>query len=225
VDSVCHRCGTALNSSELFCQHCGAPQLRYEPADEATPLAAFPTQSLGRDPGVVLWKDAILAAMIVAIPVGILSSFLDFGVLWVVGGGIATISLYRRRTGLPPAGRTGWRIGGLLGVMAAFVAAAIDSVTLIVQRYLLHQGGVIDQRFHETVQQMTQMTEQLNRSNPDAAAMMPWFIHFWQSPDGTAAITLMGVIVSAFSMLLFSAAGGALGARIASLGNRTQRSS
>jgi hypothetical protein len=109
--------------------------------------------------------------------------------------------------------------------MAAFVAAAIDSVTLVVQRYLLHEGGVIDQRFHETVQQMVQMTEQLNRSNPDAAAMMPWFIHFWQSPDGAAAITLMGVAVSAFSMLLFSAAGGALGARIASLGNRAQRSS
>jgi hypothetical protein len=49
-------------------------------------------------------------------------------------------------------------------------------------------------------------------------------VHFWLLPEGTAAIALMGAAGSAFSMLLFSAAGGALGARIASLGNRAQRS-
>ena len=225
MDSVCHRCGTTINSSELFCQHCGAPQLRYEPADDATADASYAPQSLGRDPGVVLWKDAITAAALVAIPVGILSSLLDFGALWVIGGGIATISIYRRRTALPPANKTGWRIGGLLGVMAAFVATAVDSLTLIVQRYVLHGGGGIDERFRQVTQQAQLMAEQMNHSNPEAAAMMPWFVHFWQSPDGTAAMALMGAIVSAVSMLLFSAAGGALGARIASLGNRAQRSS
>ena len=40
-----------------------------------------------------------------------------------------------------------------------------------------------------------------------------------------AAIALMGAVGSALSMLLFSAAGGAIGARIASLGNRPERSS
>jgi hypothetical protein len=221
VDSVCHRCGTAINSSELFCPHCGAPQLRYEPLDDASPVVSAATQSVGRDPGVVLWKEAITAAALVAIPVGILSSLLDFGPLWVVGGGIATVSIYRRRTGLPPAGRMGWRIGTLLGVLAAFTTTAIDALTLIVERYVLHNGGVIDQRFHVVVQQLT---DQL-RSNPEAVATIPWFVHFWVTPDGVAAIALMGAVGSALSMLLFSAAGGAIGARIASLGNRPERSS
>lgn len=225
MDSVCHRCGTAVNSSELFCPHCGAPQLRYEPADEAAPAPSFPTQTLGRDPGVVLWKDAITAALLVAVPVGILSSLLGLSVLWVTGGGIATISIYRRRTGLPPAGRTGWRIGGILGVMAAFVSTAIDSLTLVLQRYLLHDGGSIDERFHQATQQAQLVAEQMNKSNPEAAAMMPWFIHFWQSPDGIAAMALMGTFLAALGMLLFSALGGALGAGIVSIGNRAQRSS
>jgi hypothetical protein len=222
VDSVCHRCGTAINSSELFCPHCGAPQLLFEPQDESTTAPSATPQSAGRDPGVVLWREAILTAVLVGIPVGILSSVLDFGALWVIGGGIAAVSIYRRRTGLPPANRTGWRIGGLLGVLAAFTSAAVDSLTLIFERYVLHNGVMIDQRFHALAQQMT---DQMNRSNPEAAAVMPWFIHFWLSPDGAAAIALMGAAGSALSMLLFSAAGGAIGARIASLGNRAQRSS
>lgn len=185
-------------------------------------MVSSATQSVGRDPGVVLWKDAIASAVLVAIPVGILSSLLDFGALWVIGGGIATVSIYRRRTGLPPASRTGWRIGGLLGILAAFTSTAVDSLTLIFQRYVLHNGAVIDQRFHLVAQQLT---EQVNRSNPEAATVIPWFVHFWLSPDGTAAIVLMGAGLSAVSMLLFSAAGGAIGARIASLGNRAEHRS
>ena len=121
MDSVCHKCGSAISSSELFCSHCGAPQLRYEPADEA-PAFSAPTQALGRDPGVVLWKDAIIAAIMVAVPVGILSSLLDFGALWVIGGGIAAISLYRRRTGLGrvlPAHlvlKAAWTVGMPVGI-------------------------------------------------------------------------------------------------------------
>ncbi|MBB6146888.1 drug/metabolite transporter (DMT)-like permease [Silvibacterium bohemicum] len=222
MDSICHRCGTAINSSELFCPHCGAPQLRYEPSDEVTQAGPLSSQSIGRDPSTVLWKDVIASAVLVAIPVGVLTSLLDFGALWVIGGGIATVSIYRRRTGRPPASGTGWRIGALLGVMAAFASTAFDGLTLVVQRYWLHDGGVIDGRFHQVGQQLT---EQLSRSNPEAAAVMPWFVHFWLTPDGAAAIALMGAVGSAIAMLLFSAAGGAIGARIASLGNRAERSS
>jgi drug/metabolite transporter (DMT)-like permease len=225
VDSVCHRCSAAINSSELFCQHCGAPQLRYEALDDATTPSAIPTQMLGRDPGVVLWKDAIIAAMIVAVPVGIFSWFSDGGLLFGIAGGIATISLYRRRTGLPPAGRTGWRIGGLLGVMAAFVAMAFYSIASVVQRYLLHDGASIDQRVHELTQRNIQVAEMMYKSSPETAAMLPWVERFWNSPDGMAAVILAGVFSTAFAIMLFSAAGGALGARIGSIRIRPQRSS
>lgn len=170
----------------------------------------------------VQWKDAILVALTVAVPVGLLTSLLDFGSLWVIGGGIATVSLYRRRTGIPPAGRAGWRIGGLLGVLAAFISTAADGITLLFQRYVLHSGGAIDHRFHLLA---GQLTEQMNRSNPEAATVMPWFVHFWLTPDGVAALVLLGAAGSAIAMILFSAAGGLIGARITSFGSRPQRSS
>jgi hypothetical protein len=220
VSTLCHRCGAAVNFSELFCPHCGAPQLRYEPSDDAVSFSPGQTAA-GLNPDRVIWREAITAAVMVAIPVGILSSLLDFGSLWVIGGGIAVVSIYRRRTGLPPANRMGWRIGSLLGILAAFITTAVDSITLLCERFLLHDGGMIDQRFHLVAQQLT---DQLNHSNPEAATVIPGFVHFWLLPEGTAAIALMGAAGSAFSMLLFSAAGGALGARIASLGNRAQRS-
>lgn len=226
MELVCHRCGTTLNATESFCPHCGAPQLLYEPQDEVEEVLGTGPQSmaqnLGRDPGVVLWKQAISTAALLSIPVGILSSLFDFGALWVIGGGILAVSLYRRRTGLLPARSTGWRIGGLLGVMAAFVTNAVDSITMVLERYVLHNGAPIDHRFQELAQQMT---EQMVHSNPEAVATMPWFIHFWLSPDGTAAMALMGAAGSAIAMLIFAAAGGAIGARIAGFRSRPARSS
>jgi len=223
MDPVCHRCGMALNSSEeLFCPHCGAPQLRYEPSDEAVPSFASSQQTTaGRSLDTVSWKAAIASAFLVAIPVGLLSSILDFGSLWIIGGGIATVSLYRRRIGVPPTNRMGWRIGGLLGVLTAFISTAIYSVKLLIERYMLHSGEV-DQQVHSFARQFA---DQANRSDPQTAAAVAQLSHFWLSPEGAAAIVLSTAAISALSMVLFGAAGGAIGARIASLGPRAQRSS
>jgi hypothetical protein len=170
----------------------------------------------------VQWRDAILAALTIALPVGLLSSLLDFSSLWGISGGIAAISLYRRRTGFPASGRAGWRIGSLLGLLAAFVSTVADGITLLFRRYVLHDGGAIDQHFHSLTQQFV---EQMNHSNPEGAAVMPGFIHFWVTPDGVAAMMLMWAMSSAISMILFSAAGGTIGARITTFGSRPQRSS
>ena len=223
MDPVCHRCRATINSSsELFCPHCGAPQLRYEPSEEAAPPYASSQQTTsGRGLDIVSWKAAVVSALLVAVPVGLLSSILDFGALWVIGGGIATVSLYRRRVGMPPSNRMGWRIGGLLGVLAAFISTAIYSLKLVIQRYMLHSGD-LDQQLHSVAQQFA---DQINRSDPQTAAAMAQLAHFWLSPDGAAAIVLGTAAVSALSMVLFAAAGGAIGARIASFGNRPQRSS
>jgi hypothetical protein len=157
----------------------------------------------------------------VAIPVGLLSSILDFGSLWIIGGGIATVSLYRRRIGVPPTNRMGWRIGGLLGVLTAFISTAIYSVKLLIERYMLHSGEV-DQQVHSFARQFA---DQANRSDPQTAAAVAQLSHFWLSPEGAVAIVLSTAAISALSMVLFGAAGGAIGARIASLGPRAQRSS
>jgi hypothetical protein len=213
MEQFCHRCGAALNGSDPFCPHCGAPQLRYEAPDESTPSAnTSPTQRLmGRSFNGVSWRDAILAAAIIALPAGLFSSFLGLEALWVIAGGMGAVSLYRRRTRTMPTSSMGWRIGGLLGLFAAVVAAIVDGVTLLVQRYLLHQGPILDQRYHDLGQQLT---DQLVRSNPDAASVLPGFLHFWLTPDGAAAMVLINAAGLTISMLLFAAAGGALGARL-----------
>ena len=230
MDPVCHRCGTALNSSEeLFCPHCGAPQLRYEPSDGPVPSLAASQTTAGRSLDMVSWKAAVVSALLVAllvsIPVGLLSTIFNFSLLWMVGGGIAAVSLYRRRVGIPPTSRMGWRIGGLLGLMAAFLSTAIYSVKAVIQRHTQHSSE-LDQQLHAVAQQFaSQVTHSDPQMAPQTAAAMAQLAHFWLSPEGAAAIVLSTAAFSALSMVLFGAAGGAIGARIASLGPRAQRSS
>jgi hypothetical protein len=221
MDPVCHRCSASLVTSEIFCPHCGAPQLKVEPSDESEAPHAPSRQRTNGQP-VILWQKAIAVAVLIALPVGLLSSLLNFSSLWVLAGGFVTVALYRRRSASEPDARMGWCIGVIVGILSAFLSTTFDGLTMVVQRYILHNGNTVDQRIHELAQQMT---DQLVQQNPQAVAQIPWFIHFWLSPDGAAAIVLMASVTSALSMILFSAAGGALGGRFLTSRNPARRSS
>lgn len=217
MEQVCHRCGGTLNLSDPFCPHCGAPQLRYEASEEPVPSAnAPPSQRLtARNPNAIAWRDAILGAAIVAIPAGMLSSLLGLEALWGIAGGMTIISLYRRRTGTFPTSRMGWRIGGLLGVFAAFITAALSGLALVIQRYAFHQGAVIDQRLRDAVQLSSEMyTNLFAGANPDMAAAFAETRRFWLTPDGAATMVLLNSAGVAVFLLLFAAVGGAIGARL-----------
>ena len=98
MDLVCHRCGaTLISTPELFCPHCGAPQLRFESTEEQTPYQGDANGASPRAGQLIAWRPAVHAALIVALPVGILSSLLDFGILWVLAGGFAAVALYQRK--------------------------------------------------------------------------------------------------------------------------------
>lgn len=213
MEQVCHRCGGAVQQSDPFCPHCGAPQLRYEAPDESVPaLSAAPSQRLPvRSADIIHWRDAIRVAAVLALPTGLLSSLLGLEALWVVAGSMTVISLYRRSTGVLPTSGMGWRIGALLGLFASVIATATDGITLLVQRYAMHQGAVLDERYRDLGEQLT---DQLVRSNPQAATVLPGFLHFWLTPDGVAAMVLINAAGLVVSMLFFAAAGGALGARL-----------
>lgn len=220
MDPVCHRCGTALSSQELFCPHCGAPQLSVEASEEQTSYAGKGAGSGGRVAHqFIAWRSAVQAALIVAVPVGLLSSLLDFGVLWVLAGGFCTVALYQRKTFTVANGSLGWRLGMLAGVFAAFVSSLTDGLSMLLERYGLHRGSSIDQRLSSLTQQMT---DQMVHQNPEAAQQIPWFIHFWVSPDGHAAVVLFMSAFAAVMMVGFSVIGGALGGRV--LGTRRRLS-
>ena len=227
MDPVCHRCGAALNSAdELFCPHCGAPQLRYEASDETAPVAAV-AQTGGYNLELFSSKPAILSALtvaaLIAIPMGLISSIYDFSLLWVVGGGIASVVLYRRRAGAAPTGRLGWRIGSLAGLLAAIFSLALYSSKSLIQRYAFHSSEP-ELLVRSLAQQFAAAVNQAGRTNPQAADTAAQLARFWLSPDGAAATALFTAALFTFSLVLFAAAGGAIGARIVSIGKRPQRS-
>jgi hypothetical protein len=225
MDPVCHRCGNSLHEGEGFCSHCGAPQLMVDASESAGPQQ--PPQRLGMDPTRVEWRTAILSAMVVGVPLGLLSALAgDVLVLLLLEltGGFATIALYRKRSEGFTDGRIGWRVGAILGTAAALIASATNSIQLTVQRYVLHHGAIIDGQFQTVAQQMA---EQTLKSNSAAMQQAPQVMHawanFWLSPDGHAAIELLTVAVMAFGIVLFAATGGAIAGRILAARPKAQR--
>ena len=216
MNALCHRCGTTLSASDLFCPNCGAPQVKFEPQaigessyETTRPMRpALPTQS-------VSWKDAVRAALIVAIPSGILSaiSVLSWGCcLWVVGGAALAIGLYRKLApGFSLDARSGFRIGALVGLIAAYTTVAATAVWRVFARFVLHQGLEIDRNYDAAMQQVSASAAQ---SNPDAQTQLRTLMHLLMSPDGRAGLILWSSVVSALGIVLFSALGGVLGVRL-----------
>ncbi len=225
MEPICHRCGGTVQESGPFCPHCGAPQLRYEAPDEPASAPAAPQRFAARSPDSVHWRDAIRAAAIIAVPAGLLSSRLGLQAIWAVWlivGGILVISIYRRRTATLPTGRIGWRIGVMLGLFTAVIANVVDGVSLVVQRFALHQGAALDKAYHQTIQLNSKMyLDMFASSNPDVAAAITRAQHFWFTPAGAAAMMLSNAAGMVFFMLIFAAAGGALGARLSAKSAQT----
>jgi hypothetical protein len=222
MDLTCYRCSNTLHEGDGFCPHCGAQQLVVDTSEAASPQP--PQQRLGIDPSRVQWRVAIISAILVAVPVGLLSALAGMSSLFVIAGGFATIALYRRRSEAFTDGSIGWRVGAILGGAAAFIATATDGLRLVVERYLLHHGATIDAQFRTAAQQLA---DQALKTNTEAMQQAPQFVHkwaaFWLSPDGHAAIQLLTASIVAAGMILFAATGGAIAGRILAMRPRPQR--
>jgi len=215
MNLLCHRCGATLSASELFCPDCGSPQLKFAQQDETGSDYAGSRLpgTVARSQGIA-WKDAIVAALLVAVPAGLLSSVsvLSWGCcLWVVGGAVLSIVMYHRRApSFLLETRSGVRIGAVAGLIAAYSSLIGTAVWRLIARYVLHQGEAIDQLYISVIQQSTAMVQ----TNPDAEAQWRTWVHFLMSPDGRAAYTLLNAATTSAGIILFSAIGGALGVRL-----------
>jgi len=215
MSPLCHRCGATLSASELFCPNCGSPQLRFAQQEEVESgyVSDRPAGSVARVQGIS-WRDAILAALIVAVPAGLLSavSVLSWGCcLWVVGGAVLAIVVYHRRApGFMLETRSGVRIGAVAGLIAAYSSVIATAAWRVFARFVLHQGTAIDQFYDSVIQQSTALVQ----TNPEAQAQWHTYVHFLMSPDGRAAYTLMNAATTSLGIILFSAIGGALGVRL-----------
>ena len=195
------------------------PQLRF-PATQVCPAGrrrerirrARPPGKPARAQGIS-WRDAILAALLVAVPAGLLSavSVLSWGCcLWVVGSGAGHRPMAPAGSRISPGNALGVRIGAVAGLIAAYSSVIATAVWRVFARYVLHQGSAIDQFYDSVIKQSTALVQ----ANPDAQAQWHAWVQFLMSPDGRAAYTLMNAATTSAGHYFFSAIGGALGVRL-----------
>jgi hypothetical protein len=178
----------------------------------------FPDEAV--DEKGTAWKHAIAAAAIVGLPMGLLSSSVlplaTASFVWLVGGAMAAVALYQRRSrnGFLNL-RTGLRIGLVAGVVAAFFATACNAAVLLFQRYALHMSKAIDESMDGNIREIVgQLGGKMAQATPETQAQLQAYFRFLLSPDGKAFLSLTSSATAALAMVLFAALGGALGARI-----------
>jgi hypothetical protein len=133
----------------------------------------------------------------------------------VIAGPIVLISMYqKRRPGTPMDGRSGFRIGTLLGVLAAYVSAFGLAGWQLFERYSLHQGSALDAQFAMQVQQSAEATQRMAQTNSMNAQQARAMLDFFLSPDGRVTYTFFYTAALAFGIVLLAGLGGMLGARL-----------
>jgi hypothetical protein len=207
----CHRCSATLEDDASFCPHCAAPQLLVAAQETTEMVAPGPIHSFGHDRAID-WQSVIRLALWIAIPVGLIAPFFF---PMVIAGPIILISLYRRRRPQSPLdGRTGFRIGSLLGLLAAYVSAFGLAGWQLFERYSLHQGSTLDAEFVMQVQQSAEATQRMAQSNSMNAQQARAMLDFFLSPDGRVTYTFFYTAALAFGIVLLAGLGGMLGARL-----------
>ena len=219
MEQLCHRCSTAVSREDAFCPNCGAPQLNFD-ASEQLPFGENSDATAAETrPGHVHWRIALTACAKIAIPAGVLCGLLPEGsLIWVLGGATGVILLYRRKRPTSTlTARNGLRIGGLSGIIIAYVSMLVTAVLRVVQRYPMHVGKMLDEGYEQIIQLSTGQSAAIFQGNPAAQAQMKSIYQFMLTPDGRAAYAFMGMVAAAVMTVLLAALGGALGVRLSAI--------
>jgi hypothetical protein len=216
VDHLCYKCQTSIDETLPFCPHCGAPQIRVATPDEdvpaqpntATPYvspSSWPPASQSHQPNAIQWNLAAKGAMLAGLISAGLSALPIMGLgccLWLLGAGALAVWLYQQRipgTSITPG--MGMRIGALSGAIG-FLATTVWWVFLFTRN---------------SKELRTVFAEQMEKAiaqNPDPHAQEAGrqVISYLNTPEGLATAFVVAIVVMAVVFIMFSAAGGALGA-------------
>ena len=220
METTCSRCHQVVQPDACYCTVCGMPQLVYsaEPAQESGQPARW--NEAVRDAGSIAWQPVLRTALMLGIPSGMLCSVLGpWGLLLMIATGAWVVTLYMRSQ--RPAWITigaGARIGLVTGLLAGWLAFAGSGGYLFAQRYLFHQATQIDQEWKDFVALDMQMTQQMSTwigpADPAQAQALRVQTQSWMmSPEGQASVKTANFAWISFLLVVFSTAGGALGAR------------
>jgi hypothetical protein len=215
MEQTCNRCHQTVQADSCYCPLCGLPQLVYSADDAPAPGQPERWNQAVRDAGSIDWRPGLRLALSLAVPAGIVCSLLSpvnvLALLVMTASSAWVVRLYMRSQ--RPAWITigaGARLGLVTGVLAGWTSAAASGVALYAARYWFHSGKMFD-GFWETMvsQQMVQQWTSMGVDSQTIAVTRSLML----SPQGRAGGVLcaLGFLVAA--LLIFSTAGGALGAR------------
>ncbi len=215
MELTCNRCHQAVQPGVCFCPVCGLPQLVYSAEAAAEGDQPVRWNEVVRDAGSIAWKPALRSALALAVPAGVLCSFFSplsfLGFLLMPLASAWVVSLYTR-TRRPPWITTGAgaRIGLVTGIVGGWIAAATTAFTLYAMRFWLHQGKIFDDLWETSVSHQVSEWTAMGADTQSINLLKTMLL----SPEGRAASFLCGMALLTAALLLFSIAGGALGARM-----------
>ena len=221
MEITCNRCHRTVQTEDCYCPACGLPQLVYSAEDAAAHSQPERWNEPVRDAGSVAWKPALRVVLMLAVPAGLLCSAFSpvgiLGLLWMSAAAAWAVLLYVRGQQAPwiTLG-AGARIGLVTGILGGWTAAATTGITLVVMRFLLHQGKEIDGFWQSMVNDQMQKQLTAGADAQAVALLKSWIL----SPEGRAGFALGGIVFLVSALLFFAVAGGALGARMTA---RTRR--
>jgi hypothetical protein len=139
------------------------------------------------------------AALLTAIPIVSVGCC-----LWMLGAGALSVSLYQKRmpeTLITPG--MGMKLGALAGLFGFMVNSVVSTVSFLTLR---SRGD-----FRHAMEQ--QMQKQMT-ANPDPKVqeMMQRMVEWMSTPQGAATLIVLFLLIMGAIFVLFTAAGGALGA-------------
>ena len=165
MEITCNRCHQTVEAENCYCPACGLPQLVYTADGAPEQAPSGPEMGAVRDASSVEWQPALRAALLLAVPAGLLCSTASpmrfLGLFWMAGAAAWAVSLYLRNR--RPAWITigaGARIGLVTGMLAGWLAFGASGGALFVQRFVLHQSSQIDTEWKNRVEMGQEMAQQ-----------------------------------------------------------------
>ncbi|MCY4587164.1 MAG: zinc ribbon domain-containing protein [Bryobacterales bacterium] len=208
MNSTC-TCGAAFPDGSQFCPMCGRPlseeaeQAERTQAQEALERARrqqAPDEKREKPIGLgnsdalrSSYFGALLAAFLSNMPFLYLLSF-----IWYPACGFLSVYIYRRKTGAKPKPSQGGRLGVLTGILTFAISLVISSVNM-----LFAGQGAFSDLFRQQIEQ-TPAQEEVKRQ----------ILQLIDNPVVLGFLLLISLIVTLVFTVGFSAAGGALGAKI-----------
>jgi hypothetical protein len=158
-------------------------------------------------PGAIRWDLAWKGALLTGVGAAVLSAIpiVSLGCcLWMLGAGALAVGLYQRQvpgTLITPG--MGMRVGALSGLFGFMVNAVVSTVSFV----LFRSNGDFRRAMQEQMERQV-----VSNPDPKVREMVQRMIDWVGTPQGVATMLVLVLVILAVVFLLFTAAGGALGA-------------